>query len=156
MRTPGQFPVIVEKSDQAKPDRDAEHDPHIRVSHIGPQDRRYGQSAENKEAAHRRRPFLADQVALRPVLANRLAFALHRSEPSDQVRAKDETDQQRGDDRPTRAERDIAKDIEGAELIGERKKEQIKHSSMFLTAAADRQPPSKVRRLQTRSLAITL
>ena len=31
MRAPGQFPEIVEKPDQPEPDRDAEHDPDIRV-----------------------------------------------------------------------------------------------------------------------------
>ena len=116
MRAPRQFPVIVEKPDQAEPDRDAaarsRHRGCVRSAHS---------SVETVSASRIRKPpivgvpFLRTRWLCGPSVANRLAFALHRFEPGDQLRPEDEADQQRGDDRPAGAEGDVAEDVEAPE-----------------------------------------
>ena len=127
MRIPGQLAIIVEEADQPESGGGQQHDPHIRIGQIRPQQGRCRQRDQDQETAHRRRSLLAQQMPIGTVRANRLAVRLLPPQPQDQVRTENKADQQRGDDRPSRAEGDVAEQVEELELVRERIKQRVQH-----------------------------
>ena len=74
-------------------------------------------------------------MALRAIAADRLAVALHRFEPGDDLRAKDQADCQRGVKRSARAKSDVTEQVQRVKLFGERCQKKIKHVIMFRRAS---------------------
>ena len=105
--------VIVEPADQAEAAGDQQACPNILVAKVHPQQHRDGDRGEDEQAAHRRRAALGE-VALRPILADRLALALLDPQPADEPGTKQQTDDQRRRARRARAEADIADEVEDA------------------------------------------
>ena len=67
---------IVVEADGAEAERHEQHGPDIEIGEIGPQQRRDENARQDHEPAHGRRALLLDDMALRPVAADRLAPAL--------------------------------------------------------------------------------
>ena len=130
MRAPRQFPKVVEEPDQPEADGHPQHDPHVRIAEVGPQQGRAAQRQQDQEPAHRRGSLLADEVALRPIGADRLTVALHRFEPGDDLRPKDQADRQRRIQRSPRTEGDVAEQVQRVKLFGERCQKKVKHVFM--------------------------
>ncbi len=99
---------IVGESDCPKTESDQHDDPDEAVVEPRPEERRDQQRAEDHHAAHGRRAGLLDQVALGPVVADRLALPLHPAQPVYNRPAEDEGKKQRGHERPARPEGDVA------------------------------------------------
>ena len=115
-----QLQVVVGETQRAVAQRDEQHRPDIEVAQIHPQQRGDRQRGQDQHAAHRRRALLLDQMPLRPIAADRLAVPLQRFQPADHRRPENEADDQRGQARGARAERDVAEQVEQDELVGER------------------------------------
>ena len=92
----GDLEVVVVEADRAEADGHEQHDPDVGAAEIGPQQRRDEQAREDHQAAHGGRALLADEVALRPVGADRLALAL----PDPQRRDDDRAEEKDEDDAP--------------------------------------------------------
>src|SRR3954453_12048530 len=73
-------------------------------------------------------------MSFRTVGADRLAFALLRLEPGDDPRPENEADQQRRHDRPARAKGDVAKQVQGVKLVGQRI-QKIEHAVLSRRAS---------------------
>ncbi len=117
VRLLGDFQIVVVEADHAETERHPQHDPDVGVGRIGPQHRRDQHAGQNHQAAHRRRAGFGDDVGLRSVGADRLAFALQRAQPVDDGRTEQEHEQQRGDDRAAGAKRDVAEDVEDGDFV---------------------------------------
>ncbi len=57
-------------------------------------------------------------MPLRAIIADRLTLALLAAQHVDQWQAKDKTEYQRCDKRPTRTERDVAKEVKEIATVG--------------------------------------
>ena len=110
----GDLEEVVPQADRAERHGDAEHDPDIAVGEVGPQQRRDRERDQDQEPAHGRRALLADEVAGRTVLADRLALLLLAAQPADQAAADQEAQDQRRQEGRDRAERQVAEQIERA------------------------------------------
>jgi hypothetical protein len=64
-------------------------------------------------------PAFFDDVRLRPVGADRLAFALQQPQPVDHELPEQKNEDERGNHRSAGAEGDVAKDIQDRELVRE-------------------------------------
>ena len=115
----GDLQIVVIKADQAEAQRHSEHDPDIRAGRVRPQQGRDQQAGKDHQPAHGGRAFLADQMGLRAVGADRLALALLDAQQVDHRAAEQEDEHQRGDDGAAGAERDVAEDVEKRDLVGE-------------------------------------
>ena len=113
----GDFQIVVIKADHAEAERHPHHDPDVRIARIGPQQSRDDHAGKDHQAAHGRRAGLGEDVGLRAIRADRLAFALQRAQAADDGRAEQKDEQQRGDNGAAGAERDIAKDVEDGDLV---------------------------------------
>ena len=110
--------IIVGEADGAERQRRQDRNPHEAVAEIGPQQRGDNHAHHNQQAAHGRGArFL--QVVLGAVFANVLAD-LEFTQAADHRRANDETDEQRGQAGEHRAEGQIAKDSERADVKDEK------------------------------------
>ncbi len=107
--------VVVDPADRAEADRHQQGHPDEAVREVAPQQRRHGDRDQDQRAAHRRRAGL-DEVRLRPVVAHRLAD-LHPRQPGDHLRPDEERDQERGHARQHRAQREVAEDVERADVL---------------------------------------
>src|SRR5438128_10264970 len=130
MRVLCQLAVIIEEADQPEPDRDEQDDPDIRIGQISPQQGRDAQREQNEETAHRRRSLLAQQMAVGTVGANRLPIALLPPQPKDEAGTENKADQEGGDDRPSRAECDVAEQVEDLELVREGVQQRVQPQLM--------------------------
>src|SRR6185437_1019866 len=113
--------IIVEPADQAEARRHQQARPDVRVGEVHPQQNRDRQRNQDEEAAHGRRAALGE-VALRPVLANRLPLPLGSAQPTDELRAEQKPDQERGARRRAGTEADVADEVEEAgkvQLVGD-------------------------------------
>jgi hypothetical protein len=72
-------------------------------------------------------PCFSNDVARRPVLADRLALALFDAHLRNQPWAEHEHQKQRGHQRATGPERDVAKHVEGGNLVSQIKKQMVEH-----------------------------
>jgi hypothetical protein len=114
---PQQLQVVVDEAQRAVTEGDEQHRPDVTIVQIRPQQGGDAEREQDQHAAHGRRALLVDQVPLRPIRANRLPVALQRAQPADHARAQQETDEQRGQARGARAERDVAEQIEQNEMF---------------------------------------
>jgi hypothetical protein len=114
----GHLQIIVIKTDETIPERHAKYDPHIRIGQIGPHQDRHHHAKQNHQAAHGGRADLGDQVGLRTIGADRLAFALTGAQEVDDVGPEQQHERQRRQRRPAGAECDVAKDVEDRDLSG--------------------------------------
>ena len=102
--------VVVRKTDHRVGQSDKQHHQHKRVVHPRPEDCRKRQGPNDQQPAHRRRTCL-DKVALRSVRTDWLPLALLTTQNVDQRFPEHETKDQRREERPTRAERDVAEKV---------------------------------------------
>ena len=109
--------LVVDPADRAEAERHEQHDPDEAVGEVAPQQRRDRDRHQDQRAAHRRRAGLGE-VRLRAVVAHRLAD-LHPRQPGDHPRADDERDEERRHAREHRAQRDVAEDVERADVLRE-------------------------------------
>ena len=109
------LPVIVDPADRAETDRHQQRHPHEAVREIAPQQRGHRDRHQDQRAAHRRRARL-HEVRLRPVVAHGLAD-LHPRQPDDDLRADDERDQERRHAAQHGAQREVAEDVERADVL---------------------------------------
>jgi hypothetical protein len=110
------LPIVV-PTDAAETDGDDHHHPHIAIAEVAPQQRGNDDGDQDQRAAHGRRSRL-DQVRLRTILTHRLADLL-RGQPTDDARAGDEGNDQRGHRREHGAQRDVAEDVECAHVLSQ-------------------------------------
>ncbi len=111
--------VVVVKADEPVGKRDREHDPHIWVVRIGPQDRGDEEPDQDHQPAHGRRALFGQQVRLRPVLADGLALALPGAQGVDEPRPEDEHHEHGRYHRTAGAEGDVAEQVENLRLPAE-------------------------------------
>ena len=110
---------IVIEADGAEAQRHEQHRPDIEIVKIGPQQRRYDDARQDHQPAHGRRALLLDDMALRPVGADRLAAALLDLEQRDDARPEQEDEEQRGQDRRAGARRrDSGTTLSGDDFAG--------------------------------------
>ncbi len=119
--------VIIREPNRAKPKRDEQDQQDIPVVHPPPQDRRDHQRSKDHDAAHRGRALFLQQMTFRPILADRLALALHRPQAVDDRLAEDEPEHQRSEKGATGAKGNITKQVKHIAAIGQRHKQFIKH-----------------------------
>ncbi len=98
---------------------------------------------EDDQPAHGGRPRLRP-VPGRRILADRLAAVLHLAEALYQPGAQHEGDHDRRHRRHRRPERDVAEDVEGDVLLGERHEEEVEHQPSS--------PPRRARSASTHAL----
>ena len=116
MRLLSHLEIVVVKADRAEAERDEQNHPNIDGGDVGPQQRRTDDSAQDHQAAHCWRAGLLE-VGLRSVSADRLALTLPEAQGIDNLRAKDEDNQRRSDQRATGAESNVAENIEERNLV---------------------------------------
>ena len=104
-------PVVV-PADRAERDHHRQHQPHVAVAQVAPQQHRGEHGEQDQRAAHGRRAGLGE-VRLRAVLADRLA-ALERGQPADHRRAPPQRQRQRGQRAEDAAEGEVAEQPEQA------------------------------------------
>ena len=90
----GDLEEIVIKADGAETQRHEQHGPDIEIAQVGPQQRGNEDARQDHQPAHGRRALLFDDVALRPVAADRLAAALLHLEQRNDARPEQEDEQQ--------------------------------------------------------------
>ena len=129
--------IVVIEAEQAEQRRHAQHDPHIDVRQIGPQQGRREGRDEDQQPAHRGRALLADHMGVAHEIADRLALALLHLQPVDQRPPEDQPDQQRRHDRPACAERQIAEQVEEPEVAGEGFEQKIQHDAFLFRRIRD-------------------
>ena len=104
--------VIVIEADEAETERHREHDPDIGIGRIGPQQRRDDQSRQDHQPAHGGRALLGDEMRLRAIRPDRLAFALAKTKVVDDPGTEQKHEQSAGEHRAAGAKGDVAKDVQ--------------------------------------------
>src|SRR5690606_14242504 len=130
----GHLGIVVGKADQPEGQRHQQHDPDIgnvepRPEKGGDQERR-----QDQQAAHGGRAGLGE-MALRAVVADRLALALLPAPKVDQRAPEQEAEDQRSGEGPAGAEGDVAKKVEEPAVISETRK-PVQHHSVPSAGAA--------------------
>src|SRR5690606_21704398 len=90
---------------------------------------------KDHQPAHRGLALLGQQVALRPILADRLALALPHPQRIDHAGAEQEHEEQRRDDRAACPEREVTEDIEDRKRVCELLQE-IEHGTWSVPSPA--------------------
>ena len=129
--------IVVIEADQSEAERDAEHDPHIGIERIGPQQCRHHEAGEDHQPTHGGRALLGNEMRLRPVGADRLALALPDAQVVDDPGAEQEHEQCGCDHRAAGAERNVAKYIQ-SRYRGRCVDKPIEHSKPPYTATSSR------------------
>ncbi len=68
-------------------------------------------------------------MAFRPIGADRLAVALQLLQPADHARADDQRQEEGEQDRAAAPERQVAEQVEDAEVFGQRCEQIVEHAS---------------------------
>ena len=117
--------IVVEKSDQSHPEGRHKRDDDVPAVEPRPQQRGHDGRQNDDQAAHRRRAALA--VMTRRTLGPHDLTDLVLLQLPNDPRSNDEGEQQRGDGRARRAERDVVEEIEQDVLACERREQMIEH-----------------------------
>ena len=117
--------VVVREADGAECQRREHGDPDVGVGQVGPQQRRHDRRRQDQQSAHRRRAGLR-AMALGTLVADHLPD-LELAQLADQHAAEREADDQRGDARCRRPERDVPRDVEDRERVVQPKQEVVQH-----------------------------
>ena len=125
----GDLAVVVDEAEQAVAHGHPDHDPDEAVVEVRPEQHRDEQREQDQQPAHRRRAGLA--LVVGADLADRLPHAQARQLP-DQRRAHQEGDEERRERRRPGAEGDVAEDVEGADIGGQRVEQVVEHSGSRL------------------------
>ena len=134
--------IIVEPPDQPEPRGHQQARPDVGIEEVHPQQDRDRQRDQDQEAAHRRRAAFG-KMALRPVLADRLALALRGAKPADELGSEQQPDKKRSGARGAGAEADVADEVEDAreaELLGD----HVEHAIPFTTRSTSFASPTEL------------
>src|SRR5262249_51897869 len=106
----------------------------VPIAEVGREQRRPEQGGQDEDATHGGRALLG-LVALRRVLADRLAAVLHDAQPLDQPGPDEEREHEGRDQGHERPEGQVAEDVEDDVVPAERDEEIVEHSSHRVSRA---------------------
>ena len=127
MRAADDLQIVVNEANQAERERRDHRNPGERIGQIGPQQCRDNRCGEDQQPAHRWRAGFGPMRG-RAFLADHLSD-LKLAELPDHDRTKREAEDQCGQTGGRRTERDVARDVEGANLRVQRVEEVVEHQA---------------------------
>ena len=125
---PHDLEIVVQKPDQAHPQRGNDGDDDVAAIEPGPQQRRHDGGEDNDQSTHRRRASLA-VMARGSFRAHDLADT-EVAQLGNDAWTDDEGNEQRRHGRARRPERDVVEEIEDDVLAGEWREQVIEHQVM--------------------------